>query len=238
MIAVLPLLPGIAVAKTGLAPHATQLTISSSSMNQAVSIVLGLTLIAVIPGMLVAMTSFTRTIVVLSLLRHAIGMQDTPPNSVLVVLAAFLTLLSMSPTFDKLDQEVITPVTQQRLATPKALARGGDIMKEYMLSRVNETDMVFVLELSGKPLPDDAASIGLAHVVPAFLLGELRRAFQIGFVIFLPFLLVDLIVSSVLMSMGMMMVPPVSIALPIKILMFILMDGWTLVARAILSDGV
>ncbi|MBA4707107.1 EscR/YscR/HrcR family type III secretion system export apparatus protein [Aquitalea magnusonii] len=194
-------------------------------------------MVALLPGMLVVMTSFTRIIIVLSMLRHAIGMQETPPNVVLIMLAAFLTLLSMGSTFEQLDQKVVTPLYEQNMPASVALKHGGAIMKEYMVGRTREQDMNFVLSLAGKDIPEDAESISVVHVVPAFLLSELRLAFQIGFVIFLPFLLVDIIVSSVLMAMGMMMVPPVSIALPIKVLMFVLIDGWTLVTRAVLSDS-
>lgn len=211
--------------------------LSGAGVSQAVNIVLALTLVALLPGMMVAMTAFTRIVIVLSMLRHAMGMQETPPNVVLIMLAAFLTLLSMTSTFEKLDQQVVTPLYEQRLPASGALRQGGDIMKEYMIGRTREQDMSFVLGSAGKEMPEHAESISLVYVVPAFLLSELRLAFQIGFVIFLPFLLVDIIVSSVLMAMGMMMVPPVSIALPIKVLMFVLIDGWTLVARALLSDS-
>ncbi|MCS3820597.1 flagellar type III secretion system pore protein FliP [Chromobacterium alkanivorans] len=226
-------LPLMADAKTQMADVA----LSGAGVSQAVNIVLALTLVALLPGMMVAMTSFTRIVIVLSMLRHAMGMQETPPNVVLIMLAAFLTLLSMGPTVEKLDQQVVTPLYQQRLPASAALRQGGVIMKEYMIGRTREQDMSFVLSSAGKDMPDNAESISLVHVAPAFLLSELRLAFQIGFVIFLPFLLVDIIVSSVLMAMGMMMVPPVSIALPIKVLMFVLIDGWTLVARAVLSGG-
>ncbi|POZ63783.1 flagellar biosynthetic protein FliP [Chromobacterium alticapitis] len=211
--------------------------LNGAGVSQAVNIVLALTLVALVPGMMVVMTSFTRIVIVLSMLRHAMGMQETPPNVVLIMLAAFLTLLSMGSTFEKLDQQVVTPLYEQHLPASAALKQGGAIMKEYMIGRTREQDMNFVLGIAGKEMPDSAEAISLLHVVPAFLLSELRLAFQIGFVIFLPFLLVDIIVSSVLMAMGMMMVPPVSIALPIKILMFVLIDGWTLVARAVLSDS-
>ncbi|MEN7429127.1 flagellar type III secretion system pore protein FliP [Chromobacterium sp. TRC.1.1.SA] len=226
-------LPAVADAKGQM----VDVALNGAGVSQAVNIVLALTLVALLPGMLVVMTSFTRIIIVLSMLRHAIGMQETPPNVVLIMLAAFLTLLSMGSTFEKLDQQVVTPLYAQHMPASAALKQGGAIMKEYMVSRTREQDMSFVLGIGGKDMPDDAESISLVHVVPAFLLSELRLAFQIGFVIFLPFLLVDIIVSSVLMAMGMMMVPPVSIALPIKILMFVLIDGWTLVARAVLSDS-
>lgn len=235
--ALLLLVPMLADAKGPLAESTSQLLVGGPALNQAVTIVLAFTLVAMIPGMLIAMTSFTRTVIVLSMLRHAIGMQETPPNVVLIVLAAFLTLLSMSPTFEKLEQQVITPLTEQRIGSTVALRRGSAVMKEYMITKTHEQDMSFVLGLSGKEIPTEAESISLVHLVPAFLLSELRLAFQIGFVIFLPFLLVDIIVSGILMAMGMMMVPPISIALPIKILMFVLIDGWTLVARAVLSDS-
>jgi flagellar biosynthetic protein FliP len=231
------LMPALADAKGQLAASSAQLLVGGPGLNQAVTIVLALTLVALIPGMLVAMTSFTRIVIVLSMLRQAIGMQDAPPNTVLVVLAAFLTLLSMPSTFDKLEQQVLTPLYEQKIDNVAALRQAGGVMKDYMIARTHEQDMSFVLGLSGKEVPSDVESIGLVQLVPAFLLSELRLAFQIGFVIFLPFLLVDIIVSGILMSMGMMMVPPITIALPVKILMFVLIDGWTLVLRAVLSDS-
>lgn len=205
--------------------------------SQAVGIVLSLTMIALLPGLLVATTVFTRTIIVLSMLRHAIGMQETPPNVVLIGLAMFLTLLSMGPTFDRIEQSALTPLLENKIQATEAIKLASDPLKEHMISQTREQDMVFVLDISHKPMPEDISELGMTQLVPAYMLSELRTAFMIGFMVFLPFLLVDIVVSGILMSMGMMMVPPMTISLPIKILMFVLIDGWTLVIRSILTVG-
>lgn len=220
------------------APHDTVPILAGQAGSQAIGIVLSLTLIAILPGLLVATTVFTRIIIVLSMLRHAIGMQDAPPNVVLIGLAMFLTLLSMGPTFDRVEQQALTPLLENRIQVTDAIRKAGEPLKEHMISQIREQDMAFVLDISRKPMPEDTAELGFAQIVPAYMLSELRTAFMIGFMIFLPFLLVDIIVSGILMSMGMMMVPPMTISLPIKILIFVLIDGWTLVIRSILSVGI
>ncbi len=217
--------------------EALPLLLGGENGARAVAIAVALALMVLIPGLLLVMTCFTRIIIVLSMLRHAMGMPDTPPNGVLILLAAFLTLLSMGDTFARLEREVAEPLMAQQLDTAQALGRAGEVMKDYMLARTREQDLDAVLELSAKALPATAASPALAHLVPAFLLGELRLAFQIGFVVFLPFLLVDIIIAGILMSLGMMMVPPVIISLPIKVLMFVSIDGWLLLVRVLLSDS-
>lgn len=218
--------------------EALPLLLGGENGARAVAIAVALTLMVLIPGLLLVMTCFTRIIIVLSMLRHAMGMPDTPPNGVLILLAAFLTLLSMGDTFARLEREVAVPLLAQQLDTAQALGRAGEVMKGYMLARTREQDLDAVLTLSGKTEPHAAtASPALVHLAPAFLLGELRLAFQIGFVVFLPFLLVDIIIAGILMSLGMMMVPPVIISLPIKVLMFVSIDGWLLLVRVLLSDS-
>lgn len=218
--------------------EALPLLLGGENGARAVAIAVALALMVLIPGLLLVMTCFTRIIIVLSMLRHAMGMPDTPPNGVLILLAAFLTLLSMGDTFARLEREVAVPLLAQQLDTAQALGRAGEVMKDYMLARTREQDLDAVLALSGKTEPHAAtASPALVHQAPAFLLGELRLAFQIGFVVFLPFLLVDIIIAGILMSLGMMMVPPVIISLPIKVLMFVSIDGWLLLVRVLLSDS-
>ncbi|MDF0606935.1 flagellar type III secretion system pore protein FliP [Neisseriaceae bacterium TC5R-5] len=211
--------------------------LNGNGVSKALPIVLGLTLLALIPGMLIAMTAFTRVIIVLSMLRQALGMQETPPNSVLIILAALLTMLSMSSTLEKINEQALSPLIEQRISSAEGLRAGSALIKEYMIVRTREQDMNFVLELSGQQMPEQVEDISLLKLTPAFLLSELKLAFQIGFVVFLPFLLIDIIVSGILMAMGMMMVPPITISLPIKILIFVLVDGWTLIARAVLADS-
>lgn len=202
----------------------------------AIKIVLGLTVLSLAPALLMAVTAFTRIIIVLSMLRHALGMQETPPNTVLITLALFLTLFTMMPVFQEVNDNAFQPYMAGKLAPEKAMNAAMQPLRGFMIRQTREQDMALMLEISRTPAPDSAEKISSVHLIPAFMLSELKSAFQIGFVIFLPFLLIDLIVSSVLMSMGMFMVPPVMISLPVKVLMFVLIDGWNLVVRSILGS--
>jgi flagellar biosynthetic protein FliP len=204
--------------------------------SQAVRIVVGLTLLAIVPALLVCLTSFLRTIIVLSMLRHAIGMPETPPNTVLIGLALFLTLFTMSPVLQKLNDETLRPFVEGGMPLQAAYDTGAAPLREFMIRQTREQDLSLMVELSKAKRPDTLQDVGNVQLIPAFMLSELRAAFQIGFVIFLPFLLVDLIVSSVLMALGMMMMPPATISLPIKILMFVLVDGWALVLKALVGS--
>jgi flagellar biosynthesis protein FliP len=204
-------------------------------MALALKILLGLTVLSLAPALLVSMTSFVRVIIVLSMLRHALGMQETPPNTVLISLALFLTLFTMTPVLDQMGTRAFTPFVSGKLSAERAFDEGMKPLRDFMMRQTREQDFSLMVELSKKGMPETAEGIGNAQLIPAFMLSELRSAFQIGFVIFLPFLLIDLVVSSILMSLGMMMVPPATIALPIKILMFILIDGWNLVIRSLIG---
>jgi flagellar biosynthetic protein FliP len=203
---------------------------------QAVRIVLGLTVLAVLPAMLVCATSFLRTIIVLSMLRHAIGMPETPPNSVLIGLALFLTLFTMAPALHEVNQQAFKPFMNGSIGMEAAYERGSAPLREFMVRQTREQDLALVIELSKAKQPQSIDEVSNVQLIPAFMLSELRAAFQIGFVIFLPFLLIDLIVSSVLMALGMMMMPPTTVALPLKILMFVLVDGWALVLKALVGS--
>lgn len=214
-----------AAAKAALPPAA--------ETAQALRVVLGLTLLAVLPALLVCLTSFLRIIIVLSMLRHAIGMAETPPNTVLIGLALFLTLFTMSPVLQQIDQEAFQPFMAGQLSMESGYTKGMAPLREFMVRQTREQDIALMVELSKAPPPRSMSDIGNVQLIPAFMLSELRAAFQIGFVVFLPFLLIDLIVSSVLMALGMMMMPPTTIALPLKILMFVLIDGWSLLLKAL-----
>lgn len=203
---------------------------------QAMRIVLGLTLITLLPALLVSLTAFLRIIIVLSMLRHAIGMQETPPNTVLIGLALFMTLFTMSPVLQKINEQAFQPFMEGKMTMQAAYDNGSQPLREFLVRQTREQDLALMVELSKAKPPQSMADISNVQLVPAFMLSELRAAFQIGFVIFLPFLLIDLIVSSVLMGLGMMMMPPVSIALPVKILMFVLIDGWSLVLKALVGS--
>jgi flagellar biosynthetic protein FliP len=201
-----------------------------------VRIALILTLMAVLPAILLCMTSFVRIIVVLSMIRHGLGMTETPPNQVLVSLAIFLTLFSMMPTFAAVNDQALQPFLAGKLSISQAIDHGSGPMRDFMLRQVRDQDIKAVYDIAHKPLPDRASDVGLMQLVPAFMLNELRVSFRIGFVILLPFLLIDLVVSSILLSLGMLMVPPTTLSLPIKVLMFVLIDGWSLVLQGVLGS--
>jgi len=226
----------IDLADSMLDRKASRPTGSNADTAQAIRIVVGLTLLAILPALLVCLTSFFRTIIVLSMLRHAIGMPETPPNTVLIGLALFLTLFTMSPVLEKLNTEALQPFMAGKVGVEAAYQKGSAPLREFMVRQTREQDLALMVELSKSKRPESMADISNVQLVPAFMLSELRAAFQIGFVIFLPFLLIDLIVSSVLMALGMMMMPPTTIALPLKILMFILVDGWSVVLKALVGS--
>jgi flagellar biosynthetic protein FliP len=202
----------------------------------ALRIILILTALALVPAIVIAMTSFTRTIIVLSILRHAFGMQDTPPNMVLLSVALFLTLFTMAPAIERINTRSLQPLLHNETSLEQAVQEGLAPLRDFMVRQTREKDIELMLEVAHAPIPDSVDEVKTIHLVPAFLLSELKTAFQIGFVIFLPFLLLDLVVASVLMSMGMLMVPPTIISLPLKILMFVLIDGWGLTVRALLGS--
>lgn len=172
------------------------------------------------------MTGFTRVIIVLSLLRQALGTQSSPPNQVLVGLALFLTFFVMSPVFDKIYQDAYQPYAENRMTMEQALEKGAVPLKAFMLKQTRETDLALFVKLSGRPQLNGPEEVSLRVLVPAFVTSELKTAFQIGFAVFIPFLIIDMVVASVLMSMGMMMVSPALVALPFKIMLFVLVDGW------------
>ncbi|CAM3744900.1 flagellar type III secretion system pore protein FliP [Parendozoicomonas haliclonae] len=195
-----------------------------------------LTVLSLAPAILMMLTAFTRIVIVLSMLRQAIGMPQTPPNSVLISLALILTLYTMMPVFEAINDKALVPWQAGEISTLEAASAAEQPVKAFLISQTREQDLALILELSDKPVPDSASALPLSTLVPAFLLSELQIAFQIGFIIFLPFLMIDLIVSSILMSVGMIMLPPMTISLPVKVLMFVLIEGWALVAYALVGS--
>jgi len=187
-----------------------------------------LTSLTFLPAVLLMMTGFTRIIIVLSLLRQAIGTPTSPPNQVLVGLALFLTLFVMSPVLDRIHAEAYQPFSENKISFNQALEKGAVPLREFMLRQTRETDLMLFMKLSAETPPEKAADVPLRILVPAYVTSELKTAFTIGFVVFIPFLIIDMLVASVLMSMGMMMVSPVMIALPFKLMLFVLVDGWNL----------
>lgn len=230
----LVLLAALAVA----CPHAAAAAAERGPADtaQAVRVVLGLSVLAVLPALLICVTSFLRIIIVLSMLRHAIGMPETPPNPVLIGLALFFTLFTMSPVLTNLNDHAFQPFMNGALGMEDAYAKGLAPLREFMVRQTREQDLALVVELSRAKPPQGMQDIGTLQLIPAFMLSELRAAFQIGFLVFLPFLLIDLVVSSVLMSLGMMMMPPTTVALPLKVLMFVLVDGWSLILKALVGS--
>lgn len=204
--------------------------------DHIVQIVALVTVLSLAPSILIMVTSFVRIIVVLSLLRTALGMQQSPPNAVLVSLALFLTAFVMTPTFTTAYQEGIEPLMNQQIETGEAFDRASVPFKAFMLKQVRKEDLKLFVDLSNAPEPEQAEDIGLQVLVPAFMISELRRAFEIGFLVFLPFIVIDMVVASVLMSMGMMMLPPIIISLPFKLIFFVLVDGWSLIAGSLVQS--
>ena len=201
-----------------------------------VQLVALMTVLSLAPSILIMMTSFTRIIVVLSFLRTAIGLQQTPPNTVMMSLAIFLTFFIMAPTFEAAYNQGVKPLIEEQIDEMEAFKQATGPFKEFMLRNVRESDMRLFMEVSKTPAVQDPMATPIQVIIPAFMISELRRAFEIGFMLFLPFLVIDIVTSSILMSMGMMMLPPIVISLPFKIIFFVLVDGWNLVAGALIQS--
>ena len=195
-----------------------------------------LTVLSLAPSILVMVTSFTRIVVVLSLLRTALGTATAPPNAVLISLAMFLTAFVMWPTFVTAYDAGVRPLVANEITPEQAFERAADPFRVFMQKNVRDKDLKLFQDLSGQPVPDKPEDMSLRVLVPSFMISELKRAFEIGFLLFLPFLIIDLVVASVLMSMGMMMLPPVVVSLPFKLIFFVLVDGWSLVAGSLVQS--
>jgi flagellar biosynthetic protein FliP len=205
------------------------------SMDSALKIVLLMTVLSLAPAILVLLTSFTRIVIVLGFLRQAIGANQAPNNQIIIGLALFLTLVVMSPVLHQMNVEAVQPFMNEQLSQGEAFAKIQVPLKEFMLSQVREKDVALFLDLTNSEVPESPADLPMLVVIPSFVLSELKTAFQMGFVLFIPFLIIDMVVASVLMSMGMMMLPPVLISLPFKILLFVLVDGWFLVVKSLVQ---
>lgn len=203
---------------------------------QTLEILFLLTSVSLLPSLLVMMTSFTRIIIVLSFLRNALGIQQTPPNIVLVGIGIFLTLFIMAPVTDDITQNAYKPYTEGAITQQEALQRAQKPLKEFMLKQIEVDTLDMYMSASGESTPENVEDIPMRVVVPAFMTSELKRAFIMGFLLFIPFLLIDIVVSSTLMSMGMIMLPPAMISLPFKILLFVTLDGWNLLFSTLLRS--
>jgi flagellar biosynthesis protein FliP len=204
--------------------------------ERALQLVALITLLALAPSILVMVTSFTRIVVVLSLLRSAIGTQTAPPNGVIVSLALFLTAFVMAPTLQESYEQGIAPLLAGEITQQQAFERGAEPFRVFMLRHVREKDLELFVQMSGQTDLQGPEDIQLHVLVPSFMISELRRAFEIGFLLFVPFLIIDLVVASILMSVGMMMLPPITVSLPFKLIFFVLVDGWGLVAGSLVRS--
>ena len=218
-----------AITSTPAAGGGTQWSLSI----QTLLLLTGLTFL---PAMLLMMTSFTRIIIVFSLLRHALGTQTSPPNQVLVGLALFLTFFIMAPVGEKIYADAYQPLAENKITFMQALDRGAVPLRAFMLKQTRDADLALFTQISQSPTPAKVDDVPMRVLIPAFVTSELKTAFQIGFIIFIPFLIIDMVVASVLMSMGMMMMSPVIVALPFKIMLFVLVDGWQLVVGSLVAS--
>ncbi|MGN7453811.1 flagellar type III secretion system pore protein FliP [Paenibacillus pasadenensis] len=205
-----------------------------SGGSSAISLLLMITVLTLAPSFLILMTSFTRIVIVLGFVRTSLGTQQMPPNQVLIGLALFLTLFIMSPTLSQVNETALQPYLKGELTQTEALQEASVPMKKFMFQHTREKDLLLFLDYSQAEKPETYEDIPITVLVPAYAISELKTAFQMGFMIFIPFLIIDMVVSSTLMAMGMMMLPPVMISLPFKILLFVLVDGWYLIVKSLL----
>lgn len=207
-----------------------------AEVSTALQVLLVLTILTVAPAILLMTTAFIRIVIVLGFVRQAMGTQNTPPNQVILGLALFLTLFIMAPTFNTINTEAFQPYMQQKITQQQALERSVGVMREFMFSQVQEGELQLFIDITKEEQPEDKKAVSSTILIPAFMLSELKRAFQMGFMIYVPFLVIDMLVASVLMAMGMMMLPPIVISLPFKLLLFVLVDGWQLVVGSLVKS--
>ena len=211
-------------------------TTEPSELSSTLQIILLITVLALAPSIVIMMTSFIRFVVVLSFLRHALGVQQLPPNQLILALSLLLTFFVMSPVIDKAYTEGIKPYMEEKITQEEAFEIATAPVREFMLSQTREKDLALFVNIAKLDKPDSPADIPLHVMIPGFVISELRLAFQIAFVLFIPFLVIDMVVASVLMSMGMMMLPPIIVSLPFKILLFVLVDGWYLLVKSLVES--
>jgi flagellar biosynthetic protein FliP len=205
-------------------------------VSTALQVLFVLTVLSMAPAILLMTTAFVRIVIVLSFVRQAMGTQQMPPNQVIIGLALFLTLFVMMPVLTKINHNALQPYLKKQIGQEQALKRAVKPMREFMFAQAREKDLALLMDITGRPQPKNRADVPTMTLIPAFMLSELTRAFEIGFMIYLPFLVIDMVVASVLMSMGMMMLPPVIISLPFKLLLFVLVNGWDLVVGSLVHS--
>ncbi|MGP4072236.1 flagellar type III secretion system pore protein FliP [Piscibacillus sp. B03] len=207
-----------------------------TNISTAIQLLLLITILTLAPSLLILLTSFTRIVIVLGFVRTSLATQQMPPNQVLIALALFLTFFIMAPTFTEVYDEALDPLFNEEITLDEAYDRASIPFKEFMADHTRQKDLMLFLDYSGAERPSSVEDIPMTSLIPAFAISELKTAFQMGFMIFVPFLVIDMAVASVLMSMGMMMLPPVMISLPFKILLFVMVDGWYLITHSILES--
>jgi flagellar biosynthetic protein FliP len=214
----------------------TAATTPGQQFSTGLELVLLLTIITLVPTLLLMMTSFTRIIIVLSFIRTALGVPQLPPNQVLLGLALFMTIFVMAPVWTEINEDAVQPLQSGEISQQEALNRASDPLREFMFEQTRERDIALFMQMGQLERPQSEADVPTWVLVPAYVISELKTAFQMGFLIFIPFLIIDLIVSSTLMSMGMMMLPPVIVSLPFKILLFVMVDGWDLIVKSLVTS--
>jgi flagellar biosynthetic protein FliP len=209
---------------------------SPQQVSTALQILFVLTVLSMAPAILLMTTSFTRIVIVLSIVRQSMGTQQMPPNQVIVGLALFLTFFVMAPTYTQINDNALQPYLKEQITQEEALALAVKPLREFMLTQSNEKDLELLMNISDEAVPANHNDVPTMTLIPAFMLSELKRAFQMGFMIYVPFLVIDMVVASVLLSMGMMMLPPIIISLPFKLLLFVLVDGWALIVGSLVKS--
>lgn len=211
---------------------------AAKGFSGEINLLVFMSLLSLMPVILVSMTTFTRNIIVFSFLRHALGLQQSPPNIVIIVLSLIITVFTMFPVFSKSYIDGIKPYQEKELNFEEAIGNAWKPMREFLILQTHEKDIAFIYKMSKKEVPEKLEDVTAEHLVPAFMLSELKLAFKIGFIIFMPFLLIDLVIAAMLTSLGMIMVPPVTISLPIKIMLFVVIDGWELITQVLITGVV
>ncbi|NLX63690.1 MAG: flagellar type III secretion system pore protein FliP [Clostridiaceae bacterium] len=227
--------PGISISNEGITINSTD---DPAEISASIKLLLLLTVLSLLPSILIMFTSFTRIIIVLSFLRNSMGTQQTPPNQVVIGLALFLTFFIMSPVMTDINEKALEPFSENRISLEEAIDTSEDIIKDNMLKYTREKDLALFASIAGVEPPEELTDLPLTVVTPAFMISELNTAFRMGFMLYIPFLVIDMVVASTLMAMGMMMLPPVMISMPFKILLFILVDGWNLLTETIIKSFV
>jgi len=224
----------------GMSFPGIQFDLDANEAPQQVSgilqIVFLLTVLSIVPGILILTTSFTRLAVVLSFLRHALGTQGSPPSQIIVGLALFLTFFIMQPVWQRIYTEAITPYNQHEISGEEFVNRGIKPLKDFMLKQTRTKDLALFVSLANEEKPKNAEALSIVSIIPAFAISELKTAFQIGFVLYIPFIILDMVISSILLSMGMMMLPPAMISMPFKLMLFVLVDGWNLLILSLVKS--